>query len=142
VASLSFSDILNDLRSIPIIILSLANSKSSLSASGLNLSTKKVCLLSFMNSFCYGSIYKIFYFCSCKTWCHLGEIFRQYCIIAANFVQIQLENVLATIHIRMGNMNFFVKPPWSCCSWIKGVLMVSCAYYHNILVLFKTIHFS
>lgn len=110
-------------------ILSLANSKSSESASSLlyrkdadvkNLrwSCCEINLLIFVHSLCNGRVHEVFDLRTCKAWGHLRQNFSDNIFAFLDFVQVEIKDVLPSIDVWVGHMDFFVETTRSYSCWV------------------------
>ena len=81
-------------------------------------------------------------FSTCETWCHLSQYTGSNRLSLRYFVQIELENVLTAVDVRVGYMDLFIKTAWADRGRIQRSFVVRCTYHHYIAVLLEAIHFS
>jgi hypothetical protein len=65
-----------------------------------------------VNSFSDRGVYEVFDFSSCEAGRHLSESLGRNFVAPSNLVQVELEYVLSSVDVGMGNVDFLVKPAW------------------------------
>jgi len=116
------------LRSMPIMMRSLAFSKSLASASSLftqtihwlvpNRREDMVYLLVLVDCLSDGSVDEVLDLCPREARTHLGKHLGNHVCAVCDLVQVEVENVDSSIDVGVGNVDFFVEPSRSDRSWV------------------------
>ena len=94
-----------------------------------------------MDSFRDRCVNQVLDFSACETWCHLSQNAGSNRLCLRYFVQVELEDVLTAVNVRVGYVDLFIKTAWADCCRIQRSFVVSCSDHHDVLVFLEAVHF-